>query len=123
MDHQEDHAHTELFPEESKPERPYLNFGTGLGESYPPCCKDIHEHGVVLMVSPMDKHGTEDAVIMLRESGFAVDWHWVSSRPVVKIDPRSNSDTNKARTLFLAACDSFEAQISENVRKLNQSRT
>jgi len=77
-DDEEDHKQTDQTG------LPYQNFGTDIGEDLPNCDHEIFESGEIVRVSPLPKASTERVVTALRQEGWRVDWHWESSRPVVK---------------------------------------
>ena len=105
---------------EENAELAYANIGTVVGDNYPACDKTIMTHGVIVMVSTMDKEGTEATVARLRSEGFDVDWHWNHSRAVVKALP--DQDIPKLRARFSAACDKFHAELQRDIDNLNRKR-
>lgn len=110
----------ELLAEDEKKaqvEIPYQNFGTAVGDEFPSCDKDIHTFGTLVRVSPLDKESTQDIVVALQKEGWSIDWHWESSRLVVKsLEPNDRLGT--LRALFESKCRNRAEVIRKEVTKM-----
>lgn len=110
------------FPEDDfePPERPataeipYQNFGANVGDDYAHCDRQVFDAGHVLMVSPLDKESTQKIVAALRDEGWAVDWHWQSSRLVVKAHENMER-MSELREVFRGRCGKRKAEIAKEI--------
>ncbi len=100
----------------SSPEIPYQNFGTNVGDSFPQCDREIFEDGEVVRVSPLPKEATETVVSTLRDRGWRVDWHWESSRLVVKALV-GFQDRERLREEFDALCYQEKLAIQAEIQR------
>ena len=98
-------------------EIPYQNFGTAVGDEFGSCDKDIFAFGSLVRVSPLDKESTQTIVMALKDEGWSVDWHWESSRLVVKaMEPNEKMGT--LRTLFEERCADRAEEIRKEIRRM-----
>jgi hypothetical protein len=110
----------ELLAEDEKKhqtEIPYQNFGTAVGDEFGSCDKDIFAFGTLVRVSPLDKESTQEIVVALQALGWNLDWHWESSRLVVKaLEPNERMDT--LRALFEEKCRNRAEVIRKETSKM-----
>ncbi len=110
----------ELLAEEEKKrqtEIPYQNFGTAVGDEFDPCDKEIFTHGSLVRVSTLDKESTQEIILSLQSEGWQVDWHWESSRLVVKaLEPNEKMDT--LRALFEEKCKNRARVIHKEITRM-----
>ncbi len=110
----------ELLAEDEKKhqvEIPYQNFGTAVGDEFPSCEKDIFAHGSVVRVSPLDKESTQEIVVALQKEGWSIDWHWESSRLVVKaLEPNERMEI--LRSTFSERCSNRAEVIRKEMARM-----
>lgn len=100
-------------------DKPYHNFGVDNGDDYPTCEKAIIDDGELVIVSAMDKAGTQRVVTAMQANGFRVDWHWQSSRMCIKAV--RGQDVAKMREVVRAATEQFHRELDNDIRRLNET--